>query len=41
MSEARQPLKQKAGYQVNGTALLIASSAAGFRASRRLIQTMY
>jgi hypothetical protein len=40
MSEAWQPLKQKAGYQVSGS-LLIAFFTTGFRASRRLIQAMH
>jgi hypothetical protein len=35
-----QPLKQKAGYKVNGS-LLIAFFSLGFRVSRPLIQAMY
>jgi hypothetical protein len=40
MSGAWQPLKQKAGCKVNGTALF-KKSTGGFRVSRALIQAMY
>jgi hypothetical protein len=39
LCEACQPLKQKAGYEVNG-ALAIAFETLRFRASRTLIQAM-